>query len=114
MGNYGGMIIYLVAIAAMFYFLLIRPQKKKDAEHKALIASLKKGDEILTTSGFICKIVSVGKNGVYTVKLGETKAKIYEWAINSVIKENVNGEVLSETETEDTVEISDETENTQE
>ena len=43
MENYGGMIIYLVAIAAMFYFLLIRPQKKKEKEHKNLISSLKKG-----------------------------------------------------------------------
>ena len=96
MGNYSGIIIYLVAIVAMFYFLLIKPQKKKEKEHRDLISSLKKGDEILTTSGFICKIVSISKNGVYTVKLGESKVKMYDWAINSVIKENANGEVLSE------------------
>ena len=107
MQNYSGLIIYVVLIVLMFYFLLIKPQKKKDKEHKMLISSLKKGDEILTTSGFICKIVSIGKNGVYTVSMGQTKVKIYDWAINSVIKENSNGQLLSETEDADLDESSD-------
>lgn len=113
MENYGGLIIYVVLIIAMFYFLLIKPQKKKDKEHKMLISSLKKGDEVLTTSGFICKIVSIGKNGVYTVSMGQTKVKIYDWAINSVIKENTNGELLTESEDDDLTESSENTDENQ-
>ena len=97
-----GMIIYFAAIIAIFYFLLVRPQKKKDKAHREMVASLKKDDEILTTSGFVCKIVSVDKNGVYTVKLGDAKVKMYDWAINSVLKTNDKLEVPQE-ETEDTI-----------
>ena len=106
-----GMIIYSAVIIAIFYFLLIRPQKRKDKEHKTMIAGIKKGDEIVTTSGFIAKVVSLGKDGVFTVKLGDTKVKMYDWAINSVIKTNENAEVLTDTLTEETSEeVKEETE----
>ncbi|HPX62020.1 MAG TPA: preprotein translocase subunit YajC [Deltaproteobacteria bacterium] len=49
----------LILMFAIFYFLLIRPQQKKAKEHKALMADLKKGDNVLTASGIYGKIVSV-------------------------------------------------------
>lgn len=40
-----------VAIFAIFYFLLIRPQQKKAKQHKTMLAALKKGDRVITTGG---------------------------------------------------------------
>jgi len=44
-------LVPIVAIFAIFYFLLIRPQQKQQAEHDALLKNLKAGDKVLTTGG---------------------------------------------------------------
>lgn len=49
----------LFAIFVIFYFLLIRPQKARDKEHKKMLDNLKKNDEIVTTSGIHGTIVNV-------------------------------------------------------
>jgi preprotein translocase subunit YajC len=51
-----GGILPLILIFVVFWFLLIRPQQKRMKEHKALIAAIKKGDEVLTTGGIVGKI----------------------------------------------------------
>ncbi len=51
-----GSLIMFGAMFVMMYFLLIRPQSKKAKEHRNLIASLAKGDEILTSGGILGKI----------------------------------------------------------
>jgi preprotein translocase subunit YajC len=63
-GAGGGMaafqqIIPLVFMFAIFYFLLIRPQQKKAKEHKALLESMKKGDNVITAGGVHGKVVAV-------------------------------------------------------
>jgi preprotein translocase subunit YajC len=60
----------LVAIFGVFYFLLIRPQQKKQKEHRELIANLKKGDEVATAGGLLGKIADVKENFV-RVELGD-------------------------------------------
>ena len=59
----------LVAIFGVFYFLLIRPQQKRQKEHRELIANLKKGDEVATAGGLLGKITDVTDNFV-RVELG--------------------------------------------
>lgn len=49
-------IIMMVAIFAIFYFLMIRPQQKKQKELKSMIEALKKGDEVLTAGGILGRI----------------------------------------------------------
>ena len=51
-----GGILPLILIFVVFWFLLIRPQQKRMKEHKALIAAIKKDDEVLTTGGIVGKI----------------------------------------------------------
>ena len=51
--------IFMAAIFAVFYFLLIRPQKKKEQERKKMIEELKKGDNIVTVGGLYGKVVQV-------------------------------------------------------
>ncbi|SMP55706.1 protein translocase subunit yajC [Novosphingobium panipatense] len=48
-----------VAMALIFWFLILRPQMKQQKEHKAKLSGLKKGDEVLTGGGFIGRIVKV-------------------------------------------------------
>jgi preprotein translocase subunit YajC len=51
------MIIMWTAIIAIFYFLLIRPQKKAQQRHQALVQGLKKGDEVMTDGGIIGQVI---------------------------------------------------------
>ncbi len=102
-----GMILYFVVIIAVFYFVLIRPQKKKDKEQKNMIASLKKGDKIITIGGFHAKVVS-SKNGVITAMVGDNRVKIDDWAVRSVEKTDENAASAQDEE------ITDEAEDNQE
>ena len=52
-------ILFMVLIFVVFYFLLIRPQVKRQKEHKALIDALNKGDEVLTAGGMIGKVTEL-------------------------------------------------------
>ena len=72
-GAGGGMaafqqIIPLVFMFAIFYFLLIRPQQKKAKAHKALLESMKKGDNVITAGGVHGKIAAV-ENDLVTLEV---------------------------------------------
>ena len=58
----------LLLIFAVFYFLLIRPQQKKQKEHRELMAGLKRGDRVITAGGIIGKITTV-KEGVDEIEV---------------------------------------------
>ncbi|HON96087.1 MAG TPA: preprotein translocase subunit YajC [Deltaproteobacteria bacterium] len=64
----------LVLIFVVFYFLLILPQKKKAQEHKKMLESLQKGDDVITSGGIHGKVVGITDN-VLTLDVGE-KVKI--------------------------------------
>lgn len=64
--------VQMAAFAAIFYFLLIRPQKKEQDRHKEMLASIKKGDEVVTAGGIVGKVVEV-KDDRLTVQSGESK-----------------------------------------
>ena len=57
-------IIFLVLIFAMFYFLMIRPQRRRQKEHQQLIEELKKGDRVITAGGIYGVIESVSEDSV--------------------------------------------------
>lgn len=57
----------LVALFAIFYFLIIRPQQKQQKEHNAMLEALTKGDKIITTGGLIVEIEKV-EDAFYTIK----------------------------------------------
>lgn len=58
-GGEFGMLIMLAIFGLIFYFMLYRPQAKRVKEHKNLVSSLSKGDEILTQGGLVGKITKV-------------------------------------------------------
>jgi len=54
----------LVLILGVFYFLLVRPQQQKAREHKALVAALKKNDQVVTLAGLYGRVVDAGETTV--------------------------------------------------
>lgn len=60
----------LIFIFVIFYFLLIRPQQKKQKEHQAMIANLKKNDEVVTSGGIHGTIVNV-KEASFVLRVDE-------------------------------------------
>ena len=64
----------LVFVFIVFFFLIIRPQKKKQKEHEAMLKSLKKHDEIVTSGGVHGTIVNV-KDKTFVIRIDEN-AKI--------------------------------------
>lgn len=81
----------MVLIFAIFYFLLIRPQKKQQQKLAQSIANLKKGDKIIVAGGIVAEYVSDKEGGrVAIVKLGEnTKIEIIKSSISAVVSEEV-------------------------
>ncbi len=55
-------IIFLIGMFAIMYFFLIRPQVKRQKEHKAMVEALSKGDEIQTMGGLMGKVTELGDN----------------------------------------------------
>ena len=66
------MLIYLGVVIAFFYFIAIRPQKKQEREHEALVSSVETGDSILTSSGFYGVVIDV-MDEVVIVEFGNNK-----------------------------------------
>lgn len=78
-------LIMLVAMVAIFYFLLIRPQRKRDKEAKEMMAALKKGDKIVTIGG-IRGTVSAVKETTVVVKVdSDTRIEFNKSAISQVL-----------------------------
>lgn len=63
--------LMMLVIFGIFYFLLIRPQVKRQREHQAMISKLGKGDEVLTRGGLIGKITGEADGGVVVLELQE-------------------------------------------
>jgi preprotein translocase subunit YajC len=73
-------IIFMVLIFAVFYFLLIRPQVKRQKEHKAMVDALSKGDEVLTAGGIVGKITEITDQYV-TLQIAAVDGKSVEVAM---------------------------------
>ena len=79
--------IPLILIFVIFYFFLIRPQQKRVKEHKTMVASLKRGDEIITSGGIIGTIDRVMEDDRIEVIIGENvKVQIIRSTITSLLK----------------------------
>lgn len=70
-----GTLFMFVAIGAIFYFLIIRPQRQQQKRHETMVQSLERGDEIVTLGGLIGKIVHVADDRL-VIKSGDTRIEI--------------------------------------
>ena len=75
----------MVAIFAVFYFLLIRPQTKRAKEHRQMVAELSKGDEVVTNGGVYGKLTKVSDEHVEVEIADNTTVRLQRQAIASIL-----------------------------
>jgi len=78
----------LIVFVAIFYFLMIRPQQQRDRERKAMLESLQKGDDIVTTGGICGTIVHLSENHVVLKVDDDVTMKFVKAAIHQVVRES--------------------------
>ncbi len=79
-----GMIIYLVVIFGAMWFLLIRPQRKKQKEEKQMRENLQVGDEIVTIGGIYGRVISLKEDTMVIESISDhSKITIARWAMQS-------------------------------
>ena len=82
--------IPLILIFVIFYFFLIRPQQKRVKDHKAMVESLKRGDEVITSGGIIGVVDRVMEDDRIEVILADNvKVQIIRSTITSLLKKEV-------------------------
>ena len=74
----------LIAMLAIFYFLLTRPQQKRAKQHKAMLEALKKGDQVLTTGGLVGRVVDIDGD-ILSIDLGSTTVSLGRAYVVSVM-----------------------------
>lgn len=84
-GDVIGMLFPLILMFVIFYFMLIRPQKKKDKKVKEMLAALKHGDRICTIGGIYGTITGIKDDTIeLSVSNENTKLVVARWAIRNV------------------------------
>jgi preprotein translocase subunit YajC len=77
-------VLQIAAFIAIFYFILIRPQRQQAKKHEAMLKQVKRGDEIVTSGGIVGEVVHVKDNRL-TIKSGEAKLVIERDRIAKVL-----------------------------
>lgn len=85
-GNIWGMVLPFVLMFAVFYFLLIRPQQKKQKTRNSMLSAIKKGDRIVTIGGLHGTIVELTDDVVVLLVNDATKLTFDRSAISTVTK----------------------------
>jgi preprotein translocase subunit YajC len=75
----------LIILFVLFYFLLIRPQQKRQKEHRKMVEALSKGDEVVTTGGLLGRITDLDESFI-RLKIAEgIEVKVQRHAINQLL-----------------------------
>ena len=75
----------LILIFAIMYFLLLRPQQKKMKEHQAMVAALRRGDQVVTQGGSIGKVAKVKDDGELELEIADgVKVRVVQSTIATV------------------------------
>jgi preprotein translocase subunit YajC len=75
----------LIALVAVFYFLILRPQQKRAKEQKAMIEALQKGDEVATVGGVLGKVTKVGEDSAAIEIAENVVIQVQKAAIQNVL-----------------------------
>ena len=78
-------LLFPIALIIIFYFLLIRPQQKRNKQHKELVESSKKGDEIVANGGVLGKITEVGDSFITLEIAPNMSVQVMKTSISSVM-----------------------------
>src|SRR5690606_21875535 len=80
-----GMLLFPVILIAIMYFLMIRPQMKRQKEHQAMLGKLQRGDEVLTNSGIAGVVTEIGENFVTVEIADNVRIRVQKAAIGNVL-----------------------------
>jgi len=84
-GDAFGFFLPMIVIFVAFYFLLIRPQQKKQKAHTELISALSTGDEVLTAGGILGKVTAVSEHYA-TIKIADdVEIKVQKSTVSAVV-----------------------------
>lgn len=75
----------LILLFVVFYFLMIRPQMKRQKEHRNMVAALSKGDEVVTNGGIAGKVDEVGESFITVEIAPNVKIKLQKGAVQQVL-----------------------------
>jgi preprotein translocase subunit YajC len=78
-------LLMMVLMFVAFYFLLIRPQQKRAKEHKAMIAALAKGDEVVTAGGLLGRVTDISENFVTLEVADGVQVKVQRQSVQTVL-----------------------------
>ena len=83
----GGMqlILMMVVLFGLMYFMMIRPQMKRQKEHRALVSALAKGDEIVTNGGLAGRVEEVGETFITVEIAANVRVKLQKGAVQQVL-----------------------------
>ena len=84
-GSLGSMLLPMVVIFGAFYFLLIRPQQKRQKAHTALVGALATGDEVLTAGGVLGKVTAVSDHYATIEIAKNVEIKIQKSTVSQVV-----------------------------
>ncbi|TAM58974.1 MAG: preprotein translocase subunit YajC [Rhodanobacter sp.] len=79
------MIIMIVVLFGLMYFMMIRPQMKRQKEHTALLAALAKGDEVVTNGGIAGRVDELGDTFITVEIAANVKVKVQKSAVTQVL-----------------------------
>jgi len=88
-GGLGGIgaILPLVLIFVVFYFLLIRPQQKKQKAHRAMLNEVHRGDDVVTNGGIVGHVIKVGRDDNLLVEIApDVRVRVMRNMISEVIR----------------------------
>lgn len=83
----GGFMSFLpmIALFVIFYLLLIRPQQKRQKEHKNMVTNLAKGDEVVTMGGLLGKITDTDDNFITLQIAANTEVKVQRMSVQAMM-----------------------------
>ena len=80
-----GMLLFPIILIAIMYFLMIRPQMKRQKEHKAMLDKLSRGDEVLTSGGLAGVVTDIGDNFVTVEIADNVRIRVQKGSIGNVL-----------------------------
>lgn len=84
-GSLGSLLLPMVVIFGAFYFLLIRPQQKRQKAHTELVTALSTGDEVLTAGGVLGKVTAVSDHYATIEIADKVEVKIQKSTVSQVV-----------------------------
>ena len=86
-------ILFLVGFGLIFYFFMWRPQAKRAKDHKALLAGLSKGDEVITAGGILGKVVRLNDDYVVLEVSGDTELTFQKTHVSAALPKGTIKEI---------------------